>query len=62
MSCCRQASKEGEEESASQAIELDDFEEDNAPLFFQPGKTGFYSPRAGKNSDERINCFRNVGR
>lgn len=35
---------------------------DNSPLFFQPGKPGFYSPRPGKNSAQRINCFRNVGR
>lgn len=35
---------------------------DNASLFFQPGKIGFYSPIAGKNSAERLNAFRNVGR
>ncbi|XP_065677761.1 E3 ubiquitin-protein ligase UBR5 isoform X1 [Hydra vulgaris] len=35
---------------------------DNSPLFFQPGKPGYYSPRPGKNVIERINCFRNVGR
>ena len=37
-------------------------EEDNASLFYQPGKRGFYSPRQGKCSAERINAFRNVGR
>jgi len=36
--------------------------EDNVPLFWQPGKRGFYSPRPGKNSPERLNAFRNVGR
>ncbi|KAL3890879.1 hypothetical protein ACJMK2_003152 [Sinanodonta woodiana] len=36
--------------------------EDNAPLFWQPGKRGFYSPRPGKNTPERLNAFRNVGR
>lgn len=36
--------------------------EDNAPLFYMPGKHGFYSPRVGKASPERLNAFRNVGR
>lgn len=36
--------------------------EDNAPLFYAPGKRGFYSPRQGVASYERINAFRNVGR
>lgn len=40
---------------------LDDGE-DNAPLFYSPGKRGFYSPRQGKGSFERLNAFRNVGR
>lgn len=40
----------------------DDDEEDNSPLFFQPGKPGYYSPRPGKNSAQRLDCFRNVGR
>ena len=31
-------------------------------LFWQPGKHGFYSPRPGKNTPERLNAFRNVGR
>ncbi|XP_063922757.1 E3 ubiquitin-protein ligase UBR5 isoform X7 [Zophobas morio] len=37
-------------------------EEDNAPLFYCPGKRGFYAPRQGKASFERLNAFRNVGR
>ncbi|CAL1532111.1 unnamed protein product [Lymnaea stagnalis] len=36
--------------------------EDNAPLFWQPGKRGYYSPRIGKASPERLNAFRNMGR
>lgn len=36
--------------------------EDNAPLFYSPGKRGFYSPRQGLASNDRINAFRNVGR
>jgi len=37
-------------------------DEDNCPLFYQPGKRGFYSPRQGKCTPERLNAFRNVGR
>lgn len=40
----------------------DDEDEDNAPLFYQPGKRGYYSPRLGKATAERLNAFRNVGR
>lgn len=36
--------------------------EDNAPLFYTPGKRGFYTPRQGLALFERINAFRNVGR
>nr|XP_027205852.1 E3 ubiquitin-protein ligase UBR5-like isoform X2 [Dermatophagoides pteronyssinus] len=37
-------------------------DEDDAPLFYQPGMRGFYSPRAGRSSENRLNAFRNVGR
>lgn len=37
-------------------------EDDTAPLFYCPGKQGFYSPRQGKATAERLNAFRNVGR
>ncbi|XP_072562057.1 E3 ubiquitin-protein ligase UBR5 isoform X7 [Paramormyrops kingsleyae] len=45
-------------------MELDDTDDsdDNTPLFYQPGKRGFYSPRPGKNTEARLNCFRNIGR
>ncbi|XP_043921583.1 E3 ubiquitin-protein ligase UBR5 [Protopterus annectens] len=45
-------------------MELDDTDDgdDNAPLFYQPGKRGFYSPRPGKNTEARLNCFKNIGR
>lgn len=36
--------------------------DDNTPLFYCPGKQGFYSPRQGKASYERLNAFRNTGR
>lgn len=36
--------------------------EDNAPLFYQPGPRGFYSPRLGRGTEARLNAFRNVGR
>ncbi|XP_041974178.1 E3 ubiquitin-protein ligase hyd isoform X2 [Aricia agestis] len=36
--------------------------DDVAPLFYSPGKRGYYSPRQGRPTPERINAFRNVGR
>lgn len=36
--------------------------DDAAPLFYCPGKRGYYSPRQGRATPERINAFRNVGR
>jgi E3 ubiquitin-protein ligase EDD1 len=35
---------------------------EDVPLFFCPGKKGFYSPRFGRWGRERINAYRNVGR
>nr|CAD7394223.1 unnamed protein product [Timema cristinae] len=46
----------------SEAEDTTEDGEDNSPLFYSPGKRGFYSPRQGKASFERINAFRNVGR
>ena len=40
----------------------EDSAEDNAPLFYCPGRRGFYSPRQGRATFERINAFRNTGR
>ncbi|KAH8294942.1 hypothetical protein KR018_004468 [Drosophila ironensis] len=37
-------------------------DDDNEPLFYTPGKRGFYTPRQGFASFERINAFRNIGR
>lgn len=37
-------------------------EDASAPLFYQPGKRGFYSPRQSRPGLERLNAFRNVGR
>ncbi|XP_013417983.1 E3 ubiquitin-protein ligase UBR5 isoform X2 [Lingula anatina] len=48
--------------AGSRASDLEEEEDDSAALFWQPGKRGFYSPRPGKNSLERLNLFRNVGR
>lgn len=58
----RKVCNDSEENASSSGMEIDDSEDDSSPLFFQPGKIGFYSPRQGKGSDERLNCFRNVGR
>lgn len=66
--CCVFVQQENRKRHASTRsvvdMELDDTDDgdDNAPLFYQPGKRGFYSPRPGKNSEARLNCFRNIGR
>merc|ERR1712002_133148 len=39
-----------------------DSEEDLSPLFYQPGKKGFYTPRQARPTEVRLNAFRNVGR
>lgn len=52
----------GTTEGAAQDETATDDVEDNAPLFYCPGKRGFYSPRQGRASFERLNAFRNVGR
>jgi len=55
-------------EPPTTSVEVDtpmvDVEEDSdlSPLFFQPDKAGFYSPRTAHNTPERLNCYRNVGR
>uniref|UniRef100_A0A1B6DHC7 HECT-type E3 ubiquitin transferase n=1 Tax=Clastoptera arizonana TaxID=38151 RepID=A0A1B6DHC7_9HEMI len=41
---------------------VEDTAEDNAPLFYCPSKRGYYSPRQGRGSFERIDAFRNTGR
>ena len=43
-------------------VEEEEELEDNSPLFWQPGKRGFYSARSGKSTPQRLNAFRNVGR
>ena len=50
--------------SAGRRGESDEEEdmEDSSPLFWQPGKRGYYAPRVGKTTPERINAYRNVGR
>ena len=49
-------------ESSSLCSESEE-DSDLSPLFFQPDKAGFYSPRAvANNSPERISCYRNIGR
>ncbi|GAB0097413.1 E3 ubiquitin-protein ligase hyd [Sergentomyia squamirostris] len=44
-------------------VVLEEFQlDDSAPLFYSPGKRGFYTPRQGCATYERINAFRNIGR
>ncbi|XP_065062827.1 E3 ubiquitin-protein ligase UBR5-like isoform X1 [Rhopilema esculentum] len=59
--------KDSLSDKSKMEVEADDDDDeivflDNSPLFFQPGKTGFYSPRCGRISEERLSCYRNVGR
>lgn len=54
-------------DSPGEKIELDILgtetrDQETAPLFYQPGKRGFYSPRQGRPTEMRLNGFRNVGR
>ncbi|XP_052763231.1 E3 ubiquitin-protein ligase UBR5-like isoform X2 [Mya arenaria] len=59
------ASSSKKKKTASQSdrrSDDDDDVDDNAPLFWQPGKRGYYTVRPGKGSPERLNAFRNVGR
>merc|ERR1719510_2387774 len=51
--------KEKKEEDPPPSHEEPD---DTAPLFYSPGKRGFYSPVQGRATPERLNAFRNVGR
>ncbi|XP_022901003.2 E3 ubiquitin-protein ligase hyd isoform X2 [Onthophagus taurus] len=57
--CSRKSNRPGSD-AGEDSSTTDD--EDNAPLFYCPGKRGLYAPRQGKGSYERINAFRNVGR
>jgi E3 ubiquitin-protein ligase EDD1 len=57
------SSQPGSSKKLNPIVVLSDCQiDDNAPLFYQPGKPNFYSPRQGYPSFERINAFRNVGR
>jgi len=47
--------------ASQEKMDMDQGDE-NAPLFYQPGKRGFYTPRLSRASDTRLNAFRNVGR
>ena len=49
-------------QTPTSASETEQWAEDSSPLFYQPGIVGFYSPRLGKPTPERLNAFRNVGR
>lgn len=49
-------------EPASPAAGLSETGDDLSPLFWQPGKAGFYSPRMGRPSLQRHMAYRNVGR
>ncbi|XP_034475601.1 E3 ubiquitin-protein ligase hyd [Drosophila innubila] len=50
------------QQKKSPAALVEPIEDDNEPLFYSPGKRGFYTPRQGLATFERINAFRNIGR
>lgn len=57
--------KNGSSSASKKPQESDEWsggDSDASPLFYQPGTAGFYSPRQGKSTPERLNAFRNVGR
>lgn len=55
--------KKASEQKAKEADPEEEADpEDLSPLFWQPGKRGYYSPCQGKATAERLNAFRNVGR
>ena len=58
------ADKSKRSSGTGRRVESDEEEdlEDNSPLFWQPGKRGYYAPRVGKATPERISAYRNVGR
>ncbi|XP_031552973.1 E3 ubiquitin-protein ligase UBR5-like isoform X3 [Actinia tenebrosa] len=57
------ANKDQDGETAgNSSLDGEENNEDFTPLFYQPGKVGYYSPRPGLWTEERLNCYRNVGR
>ncbi|KAL7740186.1 hypothetical protein ACLKA6_003892 [Drosophila palustris] len=53
---------QSQQKKSPSAALVEPMEDDNEPLFYSPGKRGFYTPRQGLASFERINAFRNIGR
>lgn len=53
---------QSQQKKSPSAALVEPIEDDNEPLFYSPGKRGFYTPRQGLASFERINAFRNIGR
>lgn len=53
---------QNQQKKSPSAALVEPIEGDNEPLFYSPGKRGFYTPRQGLASFERINAFRNIGR
>ncbi|KAH8369432.1 hypothetical protein KR009_010813 [Drosophila setifemur] len=51
-----------QQKKSPSVVLVEPVDDDNEPLFYSPGKRGFYTPRQGFASFERINAFRNIGR
>ncbi|XP_068157779.1 E3 ubiquitin-protein ligase hyd isoform X1 [Drosophila tropicalis] len=58
----KQKSESSQGQPKKSVVLVEPVEDDNEPLFYSPGKRGFYTPRQGFASFERINAFRNIGR
>ncbi|XP_022226183.2 E3 ubiquitin-protein ligase hyd isoform X3 [Drosophila obscura] len=55
-------SQNSQQKKSASVVLVEPADDDNDPLFYSPGKRGFYTPRQGFATFERINAFRNIGR
>ncbi|XP_017139652.1 E3 ubiquitin-protein ligase hyd isoform X1 [Drosophila miranda] len=55
-------SQNSQQKKSAPVVLVEPADDDNEPLFYSPGKRGFYTPRQGFATFERINAFRNIGR
>ncbi|XP_030371392.1 E3 ubiquitin-protein ligase hyd isoform X3 [Scaptodrosophila lebanonensis] len=57
-----EANAQNSSKKSPSVVLVEPVDDDNEPLFYSPGKRGFYTPRQGFATFERINAFRNIGR
>lgn len=56
------AAKSPAKESDTGVNQDEKLNDDDEPLFYEPGRPGIYTVRPGKNSAARLTAFKNVGR